>query len=130
VPDLTTGPVELRIPASSAYLSLARAATASTCARLDFPLERLEDVTLAVDEAVALLLLDAVADQPLICRWWSMPGAIRVEISASSSSGRPPRTTTFAWTVLSALVDEANATIDGDQVTLSLTAQREQVTAS
>jgi serine/threonine-protein kinase RsbW len=119
--------VELRIPASSAYLSLARAATASTCARLDFPLERLEDVTLAVDEAVALLLLDAVADDPLVCRWYADGDRICVEISATSSSGRPPRTTTFAWTVLSALVDEATARIQDERVTLRLTAGREPV---
>lgn len=122
-----TDAVELQIPASSAYLSLARAATASACARLDFPLERLEDVTLAVDEAVALLLLDAVPEHPLVCRWWSRPGGIGVEISATSSSGRTPRTTTFAWTVLSALVNEATARIDGDVVTVLLVADREQV---
>ena len=56
-------------PASSAYLSLARAATAGICARLDFPLDRLDDLTLAVDEAASLLLLDSRPGTELVCAW-------------------------------------------------------------
>lgn len=121
----STGVVELRIPASSAYLALVRATTNSTCARLDFTLERLDDVTLAVDEAASLLIGDAVAGTLLTCRWMPSKSGVTISITSVSSAGRPPRTTSFAWTVLKALVDEADATIDDGLVTVSLTTARD-----
>lgn len=125
VPADAAVPVELTIPASSAYLALARAATAATCARLDFPLERIEDVTLAVDEATSLLLLDAQPGSELRCRWLPRESGVLVEITSVSSSGRVPRSTTFAWTVLTALVRDASATITEGRVTVSLAADRQ-----
>ena len=122
--------VQLQIPASSAYLSLARATTAGVCARLDFPLDRLEDLPLAVDEAISLLLLDAVPGTQLTCCWEPLDGGVRIDISSTSTSGRTPRTTTFAWTVLTALVDDASARIADGRVTLSLAADRIAVGAS
>jgi serine/threonine-protein kinase RsbW len=124
------GAVTLQIPASSAYLSLARAATTSICARVDFPLDRLEDITLAVDEALSLLLLDAVPGTQLECSWTPAPGGVVIAMSSHSTSGRVPRSTTFAWTVLSALVDRAEATITEGVVTLSLTAARAETVVS
>ena len=117
-----TAPVELRIPASSAYLTLARATTNSACARLGFTLDRLDDVTLAVDEAVSLLIGDAVPGTDLTCRWFIEPDSITITITSVSSAGRTPRTTSFAWTVLTALVDRAEAEFADGRVTLALTA--------
>lgn len=122
--------VRLKIPASSAFLSLARATTTGVCARLDFTLDRLEDLSLAVDEAISLLLLDAVPGTDLICAWEPMDGGVRIDITSTSSSGRTPRTTTFAWTVLKALVNEASAQIEDGRVTVSLTADRDPVSVS
>ena len=51
--------VTLRMPANSAFVVLIRAAVSAMCARLDFTIDRIEDVKLAVDEAAALLLGDA-----------------------------------------------------------------------
>lgn len=124
-PSSTAGDVRLHIPASSAYLSLARAATSAICARQDFPLDRLEDITLAVDEAISLLLLDAAPGSELLCRWHTEDdGDVEVSITSISTSGRTPRTTTFAWAVLSALVDRVDAVIEDGRVTLALAAQR------
>jgi serine/threonine-protein kinase RsbW len=50
--------VELRLPADGAYLSVLRTATAGLAARLDFTLDEIEDLRIAVDEACALLLPD------------------------------------------------------------------------
>lgn len=122
--------VELRIPASSAYLSLARAATAGICARLDFPLDRLDDLTLAVDEATSLLLLDSRPGSELSCVWEPDGSSVRILLTSHSTSGRTPRTTSFSWTVLSALVDEASARIADGMVTLELRAQGSGVAVS
>lgn len=125
-----SGRVFLRIPAASSYLSLARATTAGVCAGLDFPLERLEDLSLAVDEAISLLLLDAVPGTDLECSWEPTAGGVLISITSTSSSGRTPRTTTFAWTVLTALVSQASAGIEDGRVTLTLRADRTLVAVS
>ena len=48
--------VELRIPADGAFLSVLRTATAGLAARLDFTLDDIEDLRIAVDEACAVVL--------------------------------------------------------------------------
>lgn len=52
--------VTVRLPAASAYLSVLRTATAGLAARLDFTLDEIEDLRIAVDEACAMLLTQAV----------------------------------------------------------------------
>ena len=52
--------VTVRMPAEGAYLSVLRTATAGLAARLDFTLDEIEDLRIAVDEACAMLLSQAV----------------------------------------------------------------------
>ena len=59
--------VELRIPADSAYLAVLRTATAGLAARLDFTLDDIEDLRIAVDEACAMVLPQAREDSDLTC---------------------------------------------------------------
>ena len=113
--------IRLTIPASSAYLSLARAATSAVCARMDFSIEKIEDTTLAVNEAASLLLVDAQPDSDLEISWQNSTDGLLVELVSQGKSGRPPRRTTFAWTVLSALVDEVDAVLAEERIRLTLT---------
>ena len=53
--------VVLRLPAAGAYLSVLRTATASLASRLDFTIDDIEDLRIAVDEACAMLLTQARA---------------------------------------------------------------------
>ena len=48
------------MPAEGAYLSVLRTATAGLAARLDFTLDEIEDLRIAVDEACAMLLPQAL----------------------------------------------------------------------
>ena len=52
--------VTVRMPADGAYLSVLRTATAGLAARLDFTLDEIEDLRIAVDEACAMLLSQAI----------------------------------------------------------------------
>lgn len=118
-------PVTVEIPASSAYLVLARVATTSVCARLDYPVDRLEDVALAVSEAVALLLSDARPGGRIRITLtpWHGPGemGLDVEVSTRTMSGRAPRPTSLTWTVLGSLVHRVSAeVVDDGYVTLHL----------
>lgn len=126
-----TGPqdedtVELRIPANSAYLSILRTATAGLAARLDFTLDEIDDLRIAVDEASALLLADAVPGADLTCLYTLLPDALLIRVSTVSRTGRLPRQQTFAWTVLISLAGEVEAeTGAGGLVVLTLRKRRE-----
>jgi serine/threonine-protein kinase RsbW len=123
--DLVADVVELRLPAESAYLSVLRTATAGLAARLDFTLDEIEDLRIAVDEACALLLPDARDDQPLVCRFTLEADCLEVSVQATTHTGRTPTRDSFAWTVLTALAGEvqASSTPDGS-VTLTLRKHR------
>ena len=54
-------PIVLELPPSSAYLSLARSAASAVCARLGYPIDRLDDIALAVSEAGAMVSAITVA---------------------------------------------------------------------
>jgi serine/threonine-protein kinase RsbW len=51
--------IELTFPASSRFVRLSRLAAASVAAELDFDVESVDDLRIAVDEAVTLLLTGA-----------------------------------------------------------------------
>ena len=117
--------VELRIPADSAYLSVLRTATAGLAARLDFTLDDIEDLRIAVDEACAMLLSQAVPGADLECSFELTGDAIAVAVSVLTLDGEQPSRDTFAWTVLTALAGEVDSSVDADQrVTLSLRKRR------
>ena len=59
------------MPAEGAYLSVLRTATAGLAARLDFTLDEIEDLRIAVDEACGMLLGQAApgATSSATSRW-------------------------------------------------------------
>ena len=119
--------VTVRLPATSAYLSVLRTATAGLAARLDFTLDEIEDLRIAVDEACAMLLAQAVPDVDLECEFELSGDAMRVAVSAPTADGREPARDTFAWTVLNALAGEVDAHAGPDhRVTIVLHKRREQ----
>ena len=63
----------MRMPAEGAYLSVLRTATAGLAARLDFTLDEIEDLRIAVDEACAMLLSQAVPGSSLECSVHARP---------------------------------------------------------
>ena len=115
-----TDTVTLSFPARTQNVSLARTVTAAMAARADLPLDQLEDVRLAVDEAVSQLIADAPPATEITCTFRVVDAGLDIVVTAPSSSGRVPPTGTFSWTVLTALVDSVTATVDDGTVTLDL----------
>ena len=118
--------VEVRLPADGAYLSVLRTATAGLAARLDFTIDEIEDLRIAVDEACAMLLAQVVADTELYCRFTLAAPTLTVAVTAPTRDGKVPARDTFAWTVLTALAGDVTATVDSDQhltITLRKTAE-------
>jgi serine/threonine-protein kinase RsbW len=112
--------VELRIPADSAFLSVLRTATAGLAARLDFTLDDIEDLRIAVDEACAMVLPQALAGSDLNCAFFLDRDTLRVAVAAECEKPRPPSQDGFAWTVLSALTTSLDAQVEGDTLTVTL----------
>lgn len=113
-PGATGDMVSIRLPAAGAYLSILRTATAGLAARLDFTVEEINDLRIAVDEACAMLLAQAAPGADLECEFELSRDAIRMSVAVLSMDGRAPARDTFAWTVLSALVGAVDSRVDAD----------------
>jgi serine/threonine-protein kinase RsbW len=103
--------VLLALPAATTYLSVLRTATAGLAARLDFTLDEIEDLRIAVDEASGMLLPGAPEGAELTCRFEVAPGRIAVTLSTPSPARELPPRDTFAWTVLTALAGDVDAAV-------------------
>jgi len=112
--------VELRIPAQTAFLSVLRTATAGLAARLDFTLDDIEDLRIAVDEACAMVLPQARADSDLHCSFTLLEDRIEVSVAAECDNPQPPTEDGFAWIVLAALTNWLTADVDGDTLQVTL----------
>jgi serine/threonine-protein kinase RsbW len=118
--------VTIRMPAEGAYLSILRTATAGLAARLDFTLDEIEDLRIAVDEACGMLLGQAAPGADLECDFTLGEDRISIAVSTVATQPRPPARDTFAWTVLSALAGSVDAGVGpGDKVTVVLRKIRE-----
>ena len=118
--------VTIRMPADGAYLSVLRTATAGLAARLDFTLDEIEDLRIAVDEACGMLLAQAAPGADLECDFTLGEDRMSIAVSTLAAEPRPPARDTFAWTVLSALAGSADAWVGpGDRVTVMLRKIRE-----
>ena len=113
--------VELRLPADSAYVAILRTATAGLAARVDFTLDDIEDLRIAVDEACAMVLPQAHAGGTLDCAFWLDPASITVSVSALGERPAHPSHDSFAWTVLAALATSVTADVTADRLSIVLT---------
>jgi serine/threonine-protein kinase RsbW len=102
------------MPAESAYLSVLRTATAGLAARLDFTLDEIEDLRIAVDEACAMLLAQAIPGTSLECGFDLGTDQVTITVSVVAAEPRIPAKDTFAWTVLSALAGTVDSRLDPD----------------
>jgi serine/threonine-protein kinase RsbW len=117
--------VAITLPASSAYLSVLRTATAGLAARLDFTIDEIEDLRIAVDEACAMLLVQAVPGADITCEFALGSDRMNVAVSVFTLDGEEPSRDTFAWTVLTALAGDVTSGTDHEnRVTITLCKQR------
>ena len=86
--------VTLRLPAAGAYLSVLRTATASLASRLDFTIDDIEDLRIAVDEAGLTIVGDRffqfephgvtgtvlLAESHLAIHTWPEAGFVTVDV--------------------------------------------------
>ena len=86
----TRADVSLRVPADGAYVSVLRTMTAGLAARLDFTVDDIEDLRIAVGEACALVLPEADPSGDLEAEFRLAPGVLtRHRGRAHRRSARP-----------------------------------------
>jgi serine/threonine-protein kinase RsbW len=123
--------VKVCMPAEGAYLSVLRTATAGLAARLDFTLDEIEDLRIAVDEACAMLLPQAIPGTNLECDFDLGTEEMTITVSVVAAQPRMPTRDTFAWTVLSALAGTVDSRLGpDDQVAIVLRKRRETLSGS
>ncbi|MBO0871216.1 MAG: anti-sigma regulatory factor [Micromonosporaceae bacterium] len=120
--------VVLVVPADGSYLAVLRTATAGLAARLQFTLDEIEDLRIAVDEACAMLL--ALAPPPaveptLTCHFEVTGEALAIEV-AVPVNGRAalPGGQSFSWQVLTALAGEVKAETNNGRAAIRLVKRR------
>lgn len=113
--------VELRLPADGIYASVLRTTTAGLAARLDFPIDDIEDLRIAVGEASAMVLPESVDGGDLRCAFYLAPGRLTVDVTVDVDHAVSPDYDSFAWQVLTTLSTNASATNDDGAFAISLT---------
>ncbi|HEV3398926.1 MAG TPA: anti-sigma regulatory factor [Actinomycetes bacterium] len=115
-----TSTVHLEIPASGAYLSVARAAATGLAAQLQFTYEEIDDLRIAVDEACTQLLARRGSATTLNLAYHLAEAELRVDVSIEAADrGEPLERDTFAWQILSAMTDEVREQSEDGRLRLS-----------
>ena len=113
--------VELRLPADGAYVSVLRTAASGLAARLDFTIDDIEDVRMAVSEACALALPEADEDSDLVAQFYLDAGSITAAVSVTAADPKPTDFDSWAWQVLTALTAEATSSAAEGSFTVLMT---------
>jgi serine/threonine-protein kinase RsbW len=113
--------VSLRVPADGAYVSVLRTMTAGLAARLDFTVDDIEDLRIAVGEACALVLPQATPGGDLEAEFRQASGSLTVSVRVATESRAEPDYESFAWQVLSTLATEASADADEHHLAVTFT---------
>ncbi|PUA80486.1 anti-sigma factor [Nocardioides currus] len=123
--DLARADVELRLPSSGAYASVLRTTTAALAARLDFTIDDIEDLRIAVGEAGALVLPAADPDADITARFHLGDRTMTIEVSTEAIDDPEPDLESFAWQVLDTLADDASVDSGGGtfRVRFTMTSQ-------
>ncbi|WP_369138591.1 ATP-binding protein [Modestobacter versicolor] len=101
--------LELRVPTSPTQLPAVRAMAGDLAMRMDFDLDAVEDLRLAVDEACATLAAIAEGDSPLTVVFEAFREGLRIDAWVPTAPGVDVPRDGFGWAVLHTLVDTVDA---------------------
>ena len=101
--------VELRLPAEGAYAAVVRTTAAGLAARLDFTIDDIEDLRIAIGEASALAIPQADPGTDLVARFFFGTGSLTITLEAEAMDGPPLDTESFAWQVLDTMAHDVSA---------------------
>lgn len=108
------------MPAESAYVAVLRMATAGIAARLDFTLDDVEDLRMAVSEACAMVLAEASGNGSMSAAFFLSENRVEVHISADADHPVGPDREGFAWQVLETMASDVEFEVVAERVTIRL----------
>ena len=114
--------VELRLPAEGAYAAVVRTTAAGLAARLDFTIDDIEDLRIAIGEASALAIGCADPGTDLTACFFFGRGALTVTLETEAMDDPPLDTESFAWQVLDTMAQDASAGPEGGRFRVRFTA--------
>ncbi|RBY90460.1 ATP-binding protein [Blastococcus sp. TBT05-19] len=97
--------LELRVPTTATQLPAVRAMAGDLAMRMDYDLDAVEDLRLAVDEACATLSTIVEGDAPLTVVFETTRAGLHIDAWVPTADGTEVPTDGFGWAVLAALVD-------------------------
>jgi serine/threonine-protein kinase RsbW len=97
--------LELRLPTTPTQLPAVRAMAGDLAMRMDYDLDAVEDLRLAVDEACATLSTVALGDEPLTVVFETTRSGLHIEAWVPAADGVDVPRDGFGWAVLHTLVD-------------------------
>ncbi len=115
--------VSLRVPADGAYVSVLRTMTAGLAARLDFTVDDIEDLRIAVGEACALVLPEATSGGDLEADFRLTPGTLTITVSVPTDGPHAADEDSFAWQVLTTLASDASAATHDSRFEVTFTTE-------
>ena len=101
--------LELRVPTTATQLPAVRAMAADLALRMDYDLDAVEDLRLAVDEACATLSLIAASDAPLTVVFETTRSGLHIDAWVPTAHGTEVPRDGFGWAMLATLVDAVEA---------------------
>ena len=101
--------LELRVPTTPTQLPAVRAMAGDLAMRMDYDLDAVEDLRLAVDEACATLSQIAAGDSPLTVIFETNRAGLHIEAWVPTADGVEVPRDGFGWAVLQTLVDNVDA---------------------
>jgi serine/threonine-protein kinase RsbW len=97
--------LELRVPITPMQLPAVRAMAGDLAIRMDYDLDSVEDLRLAVDEACATLASIVQDDAPLTVVFETTRAGLHIEAWVPTAAGTQVPRDGFGWAVLATLVD-------------------------
>ena len=101
--------LELRVPTTATQLPAVRAMAGDLAIRMDYDLDSVEDLRLAVDEACATLAAIGLPDEPLTVVFETTRSGLHIDAWVPTTDGTQVPRDGFGWAVLQTLVDNVDA---------------------
>jgi serine/threonine-protein kinase RsbW len=101
--------LELRVPTTPTQLPAVRAMAGDLAMRMDYDLDSVEDLRLAVDEACATLAAIVSGDRRLTVVFETRRSGLHIDAWVPTAEGTDVPRDGFGWAVLHTLVDQVEA---------------------
>ncbi len=100
---LPAGVTVLHIPTTGRHLGILRTVAAALAAQLDFTVDKIEDLCLALDEIATHFILHTEQSSSIRCEFVAEHDSLAVDLQSDEVD--LPNTADYSWAILSALVE-------------------------